>query len=522
MIRKKTLPAQEELWVARDQIKMSKGSTYLDRLAADLDELGFGDYVRSLCEPYYRHSDGAGGRPPIDPEVYFKMLMVGFFEKIGSERGIASRCEDSLSIRRFLRYDLTEATPNHSSLSVIRQRLPLEVFEEAFSFSLRPLRKAGLLKGEAVGVDSSTLEANASLEKLTRREDGKSYREYIGELAAAAEGIDPEDDAAVAEFDRRRKDKKVSNEEWYSPNDPDAKIGPRKDGAWDMIHKVENAVDLDSGAILSVQVQPATKGDATGMAEHFDIAKAMVEHTATIVEGEDSAVAQEADRAEVQQGDGDESEGEGSGEGGRKLPDVETNREESDQERTCYAVGDKGYHKNEELKKLVAAGFEPVIAEPAGRQAPTRNKAQAEAFAANRANRQSEDGRELLRKRGEKVERSFRHLLDHGGARRTTLTGHQNILKRMLATAFGFNMSIHSWNVHGVGTPKQCAAGNRNKGLLGGLLFASHRLSRAVSRLLRSPEKRSRENRRFESANFAVSQIRHPRNFHPSMLLKVG
>ena len=124
MIRKKTLPAQEELWVARDQIKRSKGSTYYDRLAADLDKEGFGDHVRKLCEPYYHHDKGAGGRPPIDPEVYFKMLIVGFFEKVGSERGIASRCEDSLSIRRFLRYDLVEATPDHSSLSVIRQRLP--------------------------------------------------------------------------------------------------------------------------------------------------------------------------------------------------------------------------------------------------------------------------------------------------------------------------------------------------------------------------------------------------------------
>lgn len=174
MIRKKTLPAQEELLVARDQIKMSKGSSFYDRLASDLDEQGFGDYVRELCGPYYH--DGSGGRPPIDPEVYFKMLIVGFFEKIGSERGIASRCEDSLPIRRFLRYDLAEATPNHSSLSVIRNRLSLDVYEEAFTFSLRALRKAGLLKGEAIGVDSSTVEANASLEKLTRREDGKSYR----------------------------------------------------------------------------------------------------------------------------------------------------------------------------------------------------------------------------------------------------------------------------------------------------------------------------------------------------------
>lgn len=487
MIRKKTLPAQEELWVARDQIKKSKGSTFYDRLAADLDKEGFGEHVRRLCEPYYRHDAGVGGRPPIDPEVYFKMLMVGFFEKIGSERGIASRCEDSLSIRRFLRYDLTEGTPDHSSLSVIRQRLPLEVFEEAFTFSLRPLRKAGLLKGEAVGVDSSTMEANASLEKLTRREDGKSYREYIGELAAQAEGIDPEDDAAVADFDRRRKDKKVSNEEWYSPNDPDAKIGPRKDGAWDMIHKVENAVDLDSGAILSVQVQPATKGDSTDMAQHFEIAKAMVEHTAAIVEQESCAATREAGCQEAENGSADDDGSGGDGEG--SSPGVarsELNDEAPCTEAKCFAVGDKGYHKNEELKKLVAAGIDPVIAEPAGRQIPTRDKAQAEAFAANRENRQSEEGRDLLRKRAEKVERSFRHLLDHGGARRTTLTGHENILKRILVTAFGFNMSIYSWNVNGVGTAKQCAAGNRNKEVPVDLFGAIQALRRAAVGLLKA------------------------------------
>lgn len=469
MIRKKTLPAQEELWVARDQIKKSKGSTFYDRLAADLDKEGFGDHVRELCEPYYKHDQGKGGRPPIDPEVYFKMLLVGFFEKIGSERGIASRCEDSLSIRRFLRYDLVEATPDHSSLSVIRQRLPLEVFEEAFTFSLRPLRKAGLLKGEAIGVDSSTMEANASMEKLTRREDGKSYREYVGELASEAEGIDPEDTAAVAEFDRKRKDKKVSNEEWVSSNDPDAKIGRRKDGAWDMIHKVENAVDLDSGAIVSVEVQPATKGDATDMAAHFEIAAAMVEHTARIVdeEAEDNGPEGACHDANDGRAEDDGDQGPGGAASGADQP--QETAESTGKKR--HAVADKGYHKNEELAKLKEAGFEPVIAEPAGRQVPKRNKNQAAAFEANRENRQSERGRELLRGRAEKVERSFRHLLDHGGSRRTTLSGHVKIAKRLLITAFGFNMSIYSWNVHGVGTVKQSAAGNWNKAVVSALLF---------------------------------------------------
>ena len=273
MIRKKDLPLQNEFWVKRDSIVEVKGTTFYDQLAEDLDNEGFGGAVRKLCAPYY--SEESVGRPPVDPEVYFKMLMVGFFEKIGSERGIASRCEDSLSIRRFLKYDITEKTPDHSTLSLIRKRLPLEVFADVFALSLKPLRQAELITGERVGIDSSLFEANASLEKLVRREDGKSYEDYIKELAEEA-GIDPEDKEAVIKFDRTRKDKKLSNEEWYSPNDPDAKIGPRKDGAWDMIHKVENAIDLESGALLSIEVQPAGKNDAENMAGHIETAVAMV------------------------------------------------------------------------------------------------------------------------------------------------------------------------------------------------------------------------------------------------------
>jgi transposase len=390
-----------------------------------------------------------------------------------------------LSIRRFLRYDLVEATPDHSSLSVIRKRLPLEIFEEAFSFSLRPLRKAGLLKGEAIGVDSSTVEANASLEKLTRREDGKSYRDYVGELAAEAEGIDPEDSAAVADFDRRRKDKKVSNQEWFSPNDPDAKIGPRKDGAWDMIHKVENAVDLDSGAILSVEIQPATKGDATDMATHFGTAAAMVEYTASMVDDQSGDEGQATGPDDAEQSDEDDDPGD-QGAGGVEDRGRESKADTTSAGQKCFAVGDKGYHKNTELAKLVKAGFDPLIAEPSGRQVPKYCKSQAEAFEENRDNRKSEEGRELLRRRGEKVERSFRHLLDHGGARRTTLSGHEKIAKRMLITALGFNLSILSWHVHGVGTAKQCAAGNRNQEFLGRLFFGLGALFWRVDGLLKS------------------------------------
>lgn len=459
---------------------------FYDRLAADLDKEGFGEFVREQCAPYY--SVSGPGRPPVDPEVYFKMLMVGFFEKIGSERGIASRCEDSLSIRRYLRYDLTEATPEHSSLTLIRQRLPKEVFAAVFAFSLRPLHKAGLLNADAIGIDSSLIEANASLEKLVRREDGKSYSDYIAELAEA-EGIDPANKSAVAAFDRKRKGKKTSNEEWYSPNDPDAKIGPRKDGAWDMIHKVENAVDLASGAILSVEIQSAAKTDSEGMASHFESAAAMVDYTASKL----------AERGEPQ-GDtlpgNDPSESLESGSDG-----VSAVAREEAIKPARRVVGDKGYHKNAELAELKAAGFEPVIAEPAGRKVP-EDEDEAVAFEANRENRRSDAGKELLKKRAEKVERSFRHLLDHGGSRRTTLTGREEISKRMYVGAFSFNLAIYGWNVYGVGTLKQYLAGNRRNGWFYRAIFILRAPSLTMRRSLKSIFRLLRQNRELRSEIF--------------------
>lgn len=328
---------------------------------------------------------------------------------------------------------------------MIRSRLPLEVFQKVFAFSLRPLRRAGLIEGKHLGIDSTLTEANASLEKLVRREDGVGYAEYVAGLAAEA-GIDPGDKAAVARFDRQRPGRRTSNQEWVSPNDPDASIGPRKDGAWDMIHKVENVVDLDSGAILSTEIQRATKTDSTGSAAHMETAAAMADHAA---------------------GEADPPEEDDSG------PDDED--DETGGKR--FAAGDKGYHKNEELAELVAAGIEPVIATPAGRAAPTRNKEHGAAFEANQKNRRSEKGRSLMRARAEKVERSFQHMLDWGGARRTTLTGHENIGKRLLMSAFTFNMAIFGRNTHGFGTLKQELAGNWWKGkaegsdpVLGGLM----------------------------------------------------
>jgi transposase len=473
MIRKKKLPAQGEFWVCRNEIKVPATGGYYDGLARELDSEGFGDFVRALCARYY--SEGAGGRPPIDPEVYFKMLVVGFFEKLGSERGIAARCADSIAARSFLGYDLTESTPDHSSLSRIRKRLPESVYEEVFEFSHRPLCRAGLLRGEDVGLDSSTVEANASLAKLVRREDGRSYAEYIKELAAAA-GVDPEDAGAVIRFDRSREGKRTSNSEWVSPNDPDAKIGPRKDGAWDMIHKVENAVDLGSGAILSVEVQPADKPDAQGMATHLEGAAANAAHAA-------AQLAEEADKREGKSAPGSEA-GAGAGAGAGAEAGIESGVGcEGEEVRCIRGVCDKGYHKLEEMGALAEAGIEPVVSEPAGRKVPADPGA-AEVFGANREMVCSGEGKALLDLRAEKVERSFRHMLDHGGARRTTLTGHPNVAKRMFIAAFAFNMSIYTWNVKGVGTAKQAMAGNLNTAVISAALNAAKIALATLSGLL--------------------------------------
>ena len=187
------------------------------------------------------------------------MLMVGFFEDLPSERAIAARCADSIAIRQFLHYELTEATPDHSSLSIIRQRLDGPIYEQVFTLVLSALQEHGLLRGRNVGIDSSVMEANASLRGLVNRNTGEAYWDYVKRLAAQS-GIDPQDSAAVRKFDRKRP-KKMSNQEWENPDDPDAKIGPKKDGATDMIYKPQTVVDLDTGAIVGAEMLPGDQAD---------------------------------------------------------------------------------------------------------------------------------------------------------------------------------------------------------------------------------------------------------------------
>ena len=218
--------------------------------------------MREICKP----ADAAcGGRPGIDPAVYFKMLMIGFFENLPSERSIASRCADSLSLRAFLGYQIDQDTPDHSSLSVIRNRLGEEIYQSALELVLTGLRDHGLLKGRHLGIDSSVIEANASLRELVHRNTEEQYWDYVKRLAADA-GIDPDDTKAVRQFDRKREGRSTSNKEWVNPHDPDAKVGVTKHGACDMIYKPEPIPDLESGAIVAATVRHGNDGDTTGLA----------------------------------------------------------------------------------------------------------------------------------------------------------------------------------------------------------------------------------------------------------------
>src|SRR6266478_4098941 len=261
MFSEKQKATQPEFWIAADQVVTSGQTGFYGKLEETLGSFGFAAKVRALCASAY---DKSGvGRPGIDPVVYLKMIMVGFFEDLPSERAIAARCADSMSIRAFLKYELHEQTPEHSSFTVIRQRLGLEIYEHIFTLTLQALREHGLLRGKNLGIDASVIEANASLRALVNRNTEEQYWDYVKGLAAE-QGIDPEDSAAVRKFDRHRPGK-GSNQEWVNPHDPDAKIGRTKDGATDMIYKPETVVDLDTGAIVQAGVQLGDKADHKDM-----------------------------------------------------------------------------------------------------------------------------------------------------------------------------------------------------------------------------------------------------------------
>lgn len=410
MFAKKEKVAQGELWVAAHQLPRSPKSNFYSRLDETLESFGFAEKVRALCAPAYKTS--SVGRPGIDPVVYLKMIMVGFFEDLPSERAIAARCADSMSIRAFLNYSLDESTPDHSSFTVIRQRLGLEVYQQIFTLTLQALRAHGLLRGKNLGIDSSVIEANASLRALVHRNTEEQYWDYVKRLAAE-HGIDPKDTGAVRKFDQHRPGK-GSNQEWQNPHDPDAKIGRTKDGATDMIYKPEAVVDLDTGAIVQAEVH---SGD---QADHKEMATRVLEAQQTI----NQACVQPVDMLTVRS-----------------------------------VTSDKGYYAVEQLEVLQAEGIRTVISDPiANRRVDKLGPQEQRAVRAARRSVKSKSGKDLLRRRGMHIERSFAHMLDAGGMRRATLRGWENLNKRFKLAAAFYNLSQLMRKLFGFGTPKQLAA----------------------------------------------------------------
>jgi transposase len=412
VLKPKTLP-QPELFVPAARLVQPATTSFYTKLEQTLNAFQFAEQVRGLCAPAY--SDGRRGRPPVDPAVYFKMLMIGFFENIASERGIAERCSDSISIRFFLGYDLTEATPDHSTLSLIRGRLSEDIYQQVFVLILSALQQQGLIQGQNVGIDASVIEANASLKSLVNRDTHEAYWEYVRRLAGE-NGVNPKDAEAVRQFDRKRP-KKMSNDDWENPHDPDAKIGPTKAGATDMIYKPEHTVDLDTGTILQAEVRLGHEADQKDLAVHVLQAQANI----NLVQD--------------------------------RPPNALT---------IHSTTADKAYHAVSELGRLQQEGIRTVISDPVkNRNHAKLTPEEAKAVRAAKRSARSESGKQLLKQRGQHLERSFAHVLDAGGARRTTLRGLENLNKRHKVSAAIYNLSQLMRAIWGVGTPKQWAAGRK-------------------------------------------------------------
>lgn len=408
---------EPELFIASAELVRPATTPFYAKLNQTLDSFNFAQKARELCVPVY--SNNGRGRPGVDPVVYFKMLMVGFFEDIASERGIAARCNDSISLRAFLGYSLTQITPDHSTLSVIRSRLGEEIYEQIFLVILGALEAHGLLQGKNVGIDASVIEANASLRNLVNRNTQEAYWEYVRRLAVA-NGIDPKDIDAVRRFDRRRP-KKMSNEEWVNPHDPDAKIGPTKAGSIDMIYKPEHTVDLDTGAIVQAEVRLGNEADQQDLGAHVLQAQININQAQ-----------------------------------GRVEDDLTIES----------ATADKGYHVLPELKVLQEEGIRTVISDPVlNRNWENLTPDELAVLRSARRSAKSKSGKDLLRRRGMHLERSFAHILDAGGARRTTLRGLANLNKRFKISAAVYNLSQLTRQLFGIGTPKQFMA--RGKAFFG-------------------------------------------------------
>jgi transposase len=401
MGRRKDREKQQDLWVAAREIVTTPGHLFYERLNMVLDAEKFDQRVESICGKYYK---SRSGRPSITPGTYFRMLLLGYFEGIDSERGIAWRAADSFSFRKFLRYELSEQTPDHSTVSRTRRLYSVETHGAVMKWVLKILRRHGLANGQSICIDATTLAANASMKSLVRRDTGQSYDDYLRQLAKAA-GIEEPTREQLARLDRKRK-KKTSNDDWTNPNDPSARVTKMKDGRTKLAYKAEHAVDLASGALLAVTVQPGDRGDTGSYSRTLEAAQreAKQSHPAGIEE----------------------------------------------------VVMDKGYHSGAVLMELAAREIRSYVPEPARGKRRWSGKAEEQRCVyANRQRVRGKRSKRLQKLRGELCERSFAHCYETGAMRRVYVHGEDNVFKRVLVQAAAFNIGLLLRTLSGWGKPRQ-------------------------------------------------------------------
>jgi IS5 family transposase len=408
---------QQGLWIATTELPKSPGHPFYQKLNDVLAEAQFDRWIEKRCEPFYAAKIG---RPSIPPGVYFRMILVGYFEGIASQRGIAWRCGDSRSLAAFLGIPADKETPDHSSMTRVHQRLPLEVHEEMFVFVLKIAAEKKLLHGKTAAVDSTTLEANAAMKSIERKDSGEDYQAYLKRLAEEA-GIENPTDEDLRRFDKKRTGKKLSNEEWESTTDPDSRIAKMKDGTTHLAYKAEHVVDLGSDFVLSATITPANHSDAETMVDSVMQAHLNLE-----------------------------------------AAGCETKIEE--------VAADKGYHKLSTLELADDLGFRTYIPEP---KRPHRYRwagkaaGQKEALYANRRRMRGARGKRLQRQRSEQVERTFAHVCETGGGRRALLRGQEKVSKRYLIQVAARNLGLLMRKLCGIGTARSLQG-------LGGLFLAQN------------------------------------------------
>ena len=407
---------QEEMWVPSCKLARPASHPFYERLNQLLAQHDFDRFVEGQCLRFYAPTMG---RPGLAPGIYFRLLLVGYFEGIDSERGICWRTGDSLSIREFVGIRLSEGAPDHTTISRTRRLIDVETHRHVFDWILELLSDAGLVKGKVIGVDATTLEANAALRSIVRRDDGESYEDFLKGLARES-GIATPTREDLARVDRKRK-KKGSNDEWVNPHDPDARIAKMKSGGTQMAHKAEHAVDMDTGAVVAVTLQAADLGDTTTIKETLAEAGTTV---ANLIERE--ARMRPAEEPQVHVGGVEE------------------------------VVADKGYHSGPILLEMKAAGVRTYIPEKkqSGKRHWEGKEDQRDAVYDNRRRLQRAKGKQHLRNRGELIERTFAHCYETGGMRRTHLRKHDNILKRLLIHVGGMNLGLLLRSKNGIGTPR--------------------------------------------------------------------